>query len=41
MVVATTPKPLSGTTPVISVAEVPTASPPNPMALCHSLVGDR
>ena len=41
MVVATTPKPLSGTTPVISVAEVPTASPPNPMGLCHSLVGDR
>jgi hypothetical protein len=41
MVVATTPKPLSGTTPVISVAEVPTASPPHPMALCHSLVGDR
>ena len=41
IVVRTTPQAPLGTTPVITVADVPTATPSNPMALCHSLVGDR
>ena len=41
IIVRTTPQPPPGTTPVITVANVPTAKPSHPMALCHSLVGDR
>ena len=41
IVVRSTPQPPPGTTPVVTVAEVPMATPPHPMALCHSLVGDR
>jgi len=41
IVVRTTPQPPPGTTPVITVANIPTATPSHPMALCHSLVGDR
>ena len=41
IVVRTTPQPPVGTTPVITVANLPTKTPPHPMALCHSLVGNR
>jgi hypothetical protein len=41
IVVRTTPPAPAGTTPIITVANVPTASTPHPMALCHSLVGNR
>jgi hypothetical protein len=41
IVVHTTPQPLPGTTPIVTVADLPLATPPHPMALCHSLVGDR
>ncbi len=41
IIVRATPQPPPGTTPVITVAEVPMATPPHPTALCHSLVGDR
>ncbi len=41
IVVRTTPQASGGTTPIITVANLPTPSTPHPMALCHSLVGDR
>jgi hypothetical protein len=41
IVVDQTPRPSPGTTPIITVKEIPMATPPHPMALCHSLVGDR
>ena len=41
IVVRTTPPSSGGTTPIITVAQLPTATTPHPMALCHSLVGDR
>jgi hypothetical protein len=41
IVVRTTPPPPPGTTPVLTVAEIPMATQPHPMALCHSLVGNR
>jgi hypothetical protein len=40
IVVRTTPQAPPGTTPIVTVANVPTATPSDPMALCHSLVGD-
>ncbi len=33
--------PLRVSSPIVTVAELPMATPPHPMALCHSLVGDR
>ena len=41
IVVRTTPPPSPGTTPVVTVAQIPMTTSPHPMALCHSLVGDR
>ncbi len=41
IVVQPTPPSPPGTTPIITVAELPMVTPPHPMALCHSLVGDR
>jgi hypothetical protein len=41
IVVQTSPPAPPGTTPLLTVADIPMATPPNPMALCHSLVGDR
>ena len=41
IVVQSTPPPPAGTAPVVSVADVPMATQAHPMALCHSLVGNR
>lgn len=41
IVVRATPQPSPGTTPVVTVADIPMVTSPHPMALCHSLVGDR
>ena len=41
IVVRATRQPPRGTTPVITVANIPMATQPHSMALCHSLVGDR
>ena len=40
-IVQATPASSNGTTPTVTVAAVPNATPSNPMPLCRSLVGKR